>query len=77
MVMGATSRQLLGNSLLACLVAAVLGAAPLAGWVDASILGGTVVQKAADDWLALTQRVGLDWPYKALREAIRAAEAAH
>lgn len=75
--MGVTARQLLGIALLGCIVAALFGAVPLAAWVDASIAGGTVVQQAADAWLGLTQRVGLDRPYDALRHAIRDAEAAH
>ena len=45
---GVTPRQLLGIAVLGCIVAATLGAAPLASWVDASIAGGTVVQQAAD-----------------------------
>ncbi len=72
--MGVTARQLLKSALVCCAVAALLGATPLAAWVDTSIIAGTVVQQAADDWLALTQRVGLDRPYDALRHAIRDAE---
>ena len=72
--MGIAPRQLLLTALLCCVVAALLGAPPLAAWVDASIAAGTVVQQAADDWLALTQRVGLDRPYEVLRHAIRGAE---
>jgi hypothetical protein len=76
MAPGVTPRQLLGIALVSCAVAATLGATPLASWVDGSIAGGTVVQQAADDWLALTQRAGLDRPYTALRQAMRGAEAA-
>ena len=74
MAPGVTPRQLLGIALISCAVAATLGATPLASWVDASIAGGTVVQQAADDWLALTQRAGLDRPYAALRQARRDVE---
>ena len=72
--MGITPRQLLGTALVCCIVAALLGAAPLAAWVDTSIAAGTVVQQAANDWLSLTQSVGLDRPYDVLRHAIRDAE---
>jgi hypothetical protein len=76
MAAGVTPRQLLGVALVGCVVAAALGAQPLASWVDASIAGGTVLQLAADDWLALTQRAGLDRPYALLHRAMRGAEAA-
>ena len=71
---GVTLRQLFGASLLACATAAVFGAKPLADWVDGSIVAGTVVQDAADGWLALTQKAGLERPYDLLRAAIRQAE---
>ncbi|HEY2619812.1 MAG TPA: hypothetical protein VGI78_20890 [Acetobacteraceae bacterium] len=67
---------MLGIAILSCFVAALFGAAPLAAWVDASILSGTVVQQVADSWHELTQRVGFDRPYEALRRAVREAEAA-
>jgi hypothetical protein len=76
MTPGITPRRLLGVAVVGGIVAATLGATPLASWVDASIAGGTVVQQAADDWLALTQRAGLDRPYAALRQAMRGVEAA-
>ena len=75
--MGVTPRQLLGIAVLACFVAALFGATPLAAWVDQSVAGGTTVQLAADAWRDLTQRVGLDRPYDALRHAVRDAEGAH
>jgi hypothetical protein len=75
--MGVTPRQLLEIAVLSCFVAALFGAAPLAAWVDASIVGGTVVQQAADHWHEVTQRIGFDRPYDALRRAVRDAEAAH
>ena len=74
---GVTPRELLGLALLACLSAALLGAKPLASWVDSSIVADTVVEEAADGWLSLTQRLGFDRPYEALRQAVRAAEGAH
>ena len=74
---GVTPRQLLGVALLACVAAAVLGAKPLAGWADNSIMADTVVQQAADEWLSLTQKVGLDRPYDVLRQSVRAAEGSH
>jgi uncharacterized membrane protein len=77
MTTGVTPAQLLGLGLLTCLVAAVLGAKPLATWVDNSIVADTVVQQAADEWLALTQRLGLDRPYDVLRQAVREAEGPH
>ncbi len=73
---GVTARQLLGLAMLACLSAAVFGAKPLAAWVANSIVADTVVQKAADDWLSLTQWLGLDRPYDTLRQAVREAEGA-
>jgi hypothetical protein len=75
--MGVTPRQLLGIALVGCCVAALFGAAPLAAWVDASVVSGTVVQQAADGWHGLTRRVGFDRPYDVLRGAVRDAEAAH
>ncbi len=75
--MGVTPRKLLGIAVLACFVAALFGAPPLAAWVDQSVAGGTTVQLAADAWRDLTQRVGLDRPYDALRHAVREAEGAH
>ncbi len=75
--MGITPRRLLGIAILSCFVAALFGAAPLAAWVDASMVSGTVVQQVADNWHELTQRVGFDRPYNALRRAVRDAEAAH
>ena len=72
-----TPPKLLGIALLACLVAAVFGAAPLAAWVAASNAGGTVVQEAADAWLTMTQRVGLDRPYNLLHHTIREVENPH
>ena len=74
--MGATPRQRLTIALLSCIVAALFGATPLAAWVDASIVAGTAVQQAADAWLELTQRVGLDRPYDLLHRIVRDAEAA-
>ena len=75
--MGVTPRQLLGIAILSCFVAALFGAVPLAAWVDASVVSGTVVQQAADGWRELTRRVGFDLPYDVLRGAVRDAEAAH
>ena len=69
-----TPRRLLGIALLACITAALFGAAPLDAWVNASIAGGTVVQQAADAWLDVTQRLGLDRPYDALRRVVRNVE---
>ena len=43
--MGVTPRRLLGIALLACITAALFGAAPLAAWVDHSVAGGTVVHR--------------------------------
>jgi hypothetical protein len=71
---GVSPRRLLGVAFIGCITAAVLGAKPLAAWVDASIAADTVLQQAADDWLALTERAGLDRPYVALRQAMRDAE---
>jgi hypothetical protein len=72
-----TPGKLLSTALIASLVAAAFGAAPLAAWVQASPLDGTVQQQAADEWLAMTRRIGLDRPYDVLRHAVRDAEAAH
>jgi len=72
----APPKRLLALSLLACVTAATLGAQPLAGWVDASIVAGTFLQDAADSWLTITQRIGLDQPYTILRNTIRGIEAA-
>jgi hypothetical protein len=74
--MGVTPRQLLGIAVLGCVVAALFGAAPLSAWVDQSVAAGTTVQVVADAWRDLTQRVGLDRPYDALRHAVRDAEGA-
>jgi hypothetical protein len=71
------ARGLLLMALLGCGSAAVFGAAPLAAWVDGSIANGTVIQQAADAWLHLTQRAGLDRPYDSLRRDVRDAEASH
>jgi hypothetical protein len=71
-----TPLSLLAIALLGCVTAAVFGAAPLAAWVDASILGGTAAERAAEAWLGATQRLGLDRPYVAIRRAVRDAEAA-
>jgi hypothetical protein len=71
------ARGLLLIALLGCGSAAVFGAAPLAAWVDGSIANGTAIQQAADAWLHLTQRIGLDRPYDSLRREVRDAEAAH
>jgi hypothetical protein len=68
---------LLGVALLACLTAAVFGAAPLAAWVDGSVLAGTVAQQAADGWLETAGRLGLTRPYESARRAVRAIEGAH
>lgn len=65
-------RQLLGTAMVGCFVAALFGADPLAARVDASaVAGGTVVQQAADGWRVLTQLVGFDRPYDALRHEVR------
>ncbi|MEJ0016468.1 MAG: hypothetical protein WDN25_07875 [Acetobacteraceae bacterium] len=72
-----TARQRFGLALLVCFVAALFGARPLAGWVAASAFAGTPVQQAADAWLDLTGRVGLDRPYDALRRTIHRLEDAH
>lgn len=72
----AEPKRLLTLALLACVVAATLGAQPLAAWVNASIVTGTFLQDAANSWLSVTQHVGLDRPYTILRHAIRDAEAA-
>src|SRR5262249_39815681 len=77
MASGVTPRQLLILVLLACFVSALLGAKPLAAWVNGSIVAETVVQNAGDDWLWLSHRIGLDWPYDALRQGVRDAEGAH
>jgi hypothetical protein len=74
--MRVTPRQLLGIAVLGCFVAALFGATPLSAWVDASVAGGSVVQQVADGWRDLTQRVGFDGPYDALRHAVRNAETA-
>ena len=62
-------------ALLACVVAAALGAKPLAGWVDASLVSGTFVQDAVDEWSDVMQRIGVTRPYDMLRRTIRDAEA--
>src|SRR5579859_618800 len=69
-------RHLLMLALLACVVAATLGAKPLAAWVDASLVSGTLVQGAVDEWSDAMQRIGMTRPYDMLRHAIRDAEAA-
>jgi hypothetical protein len=71
-----TPGSLLAIAMLGCLTAAVFGAAPLAAWVNTSILGGTAVEQAAAAWLGVTQRLGLDRPYAVLRRVVRDAEAA-
>jgi hypothetical protein len=75
-VRGTTVRAggLLAVTLLSCLVAALLGATPLANW--ASGLDLPVVGTAADAWLGIARQVGLDRPYDALRRIVRRAEAA-
>jgi hypothetical protein len=73
----ATSKRLLMLALLACVVAATLGAEPFAAWVDASLVSGTFIQSAVDDWSDAMQRIGVTRPYEVARHAIRAAEAAH
>jgi len=70
-----TPKRLLVLALLACVIAATLGAQPLAAWVDASVASGTVLQDAVDTWSDAIQRVGLDRPYDMLRHAVRDAEA--
>ena len=72
-----TPRHLFATALLCCFTAALFGAAPLSAWVNASIVGGTVVQQATDQWLSLTQELGLGRPYDMLRRAVRAAEDQH
>ena len=67
-------KGLLMFALLACVVAATLGAQPLAAWVDASLASGTVLQEAADDWADAMRSAGLDRPYDTLRHAVRNAE---
>lgn len=69
--MSVTPRQLLGTAMVGCFVAALFGADPLAARVDASVARGTVVQQAADGWRTLTQLVGFDRSYDALRHAAR------
>lgn len=70
-------KRLLVLALLACVVAATLGAQPLAAWVDASEASGTVLQDAVDAWSDAMRRIGFDRPYEMLRHAVRDAEAAH
>jgi hypothetical protein len=70
-------KRLLMLALLACVVAATLGAQPLAAWVDASEASGTVVQDVVDTWSDTMQRIGFDRPYETLRHLVRDAEAAH
>lgn len=70
-------KRLLMLALLACVVAATLGAQPLAAWVDASEASGTVVQDVVDTWSDTMQRIGFDRPYEKLRHLVRDAEAAH
>jgi hypothetical protein len=72
-----TPRHLLVIALLGCITAALLSAAPLASWVSASSLAGTQVERAADAWLGLMQRLGLDRPYDLARNFVRSAESAH
>lgn len=72
----ATPKQLVMLVLLACVVAATLGAKPLADWADASLISGTFVQVAVDDWSDIMQSIGVTRPYDVLRHAIRDAEAA-
>jgi hypothetical protein len=61
---------LLAVALLASLVSAVFGAAPLAAWA-ASV---PVLPQATETWQDLTQTLSLDRPYDVLRKAIRNAE---
>ena len=72
----APPKQLVVLALLACVVAATLGAKPLAAWVDVSLISGTFVQVAVDDWSDVMQSIGVTRPYNVLRRAIRDAEAA-
>jgi hypothetical protein len=72
----ADAKRLLMLALLACVVAATFGAKPLAAWVDASLVSGTFVQDAVDEWSDVMQRIGVTRPYDVLRRAIRDAEAA-
>jgi hypothetical protein len=69
-----TPLGLLGCALLACLAAALVGGVPLANW--ASGLSVPAAGAAADAWLGLMRRVELDRPYRTLRHAVRAVEAA-
>jgi hypothetical protein len=71
-----SAKRLLMLSLLACAVAATFGAKPLAAWVDASLVSGTFVQGAVDEWSDVMRRVGVTRPYDMLRNTIRDAEAA-
>jgi hypothetical protein len=73
----ATQKRLLMLGVIACVVAATLGAQPFAAWVDASLVSGTFIQSAVDDWSDAMQRIGVTRPYDVLRHAIRDAEAAH
>jgi hypothetical protein len=77
MAIEVSPKRLLALALLACVVAATLGAQPLAAWVDASEASGTVVQDAVDMWSDAMRRIGFDRPYETLRRAVRDAEAAH
>jgi hypothetical protein len=70
------AKRLVMLALLACVVAAMFGAKPLASWVDASLVSGTFVQDAIDEWSDAMQRIGVTFPYDVLRRAIRDAEAA-
>jgi hypothetical protein len=72
-----TPRHLLAIALLGCVTAALFGAAPLASWVSASSLAGTQVEQAADAWLSVMQRLGLDRPYDLARNFVRTAESEH
>ncbi len=65
--------RLLGIALLACVVAAVFTAKPLAAWIDDSAAEGTMVQTAADAWLAATQRLGLNQLYDDMHDLVRGA----
>lgn len=71
-----TPKRLLMLALLACVVAATLGAGPFAAWVDTSLVSGTFIQGAVDDWSDALQRIGATRPYELARHAIRVAEAA-
>lgn len=76
MAIDVSPKRLLVLALLACVIAATLGAQPFAAWVDASEANGTVLQGAVDAWSDAMRRIGCDRPYEMLRHAVRDAEAA-